>query len=270
MAVFEDWSLEGLPWQPDPVARERFNCLYREVVTANRSLNLTRITEPGEFWEKHIWDSLWGVLPWLTQPPGSLRGLDLGTGAGFPGLPVAIALPAWELVLVDSTAKKVTFVEGLIAKLGLHQVRAHWDRAETLGHHSDHREGYDLVLVRAVGSAAVCAEYALPLLRPQGQAVLYRGEWTRAQTADLVPLVEGLGGTLIKVAEGSTPWSHSRRHCLYLQKTTPTPQQFPRRAGSQPPYKKKLDIQKETRGPQRRFGGLGPGRSSQGCPGDQG
>lgn len=216
----EIWQ-QTLDWQPDLAQQAKFQQLYHLTLAGNRQFNLTRITDPQEFWEKHLWDSLRGIKPWLgTQPPkldsaelesegqepdqlqvlrshatdftppilkfpeqallqagaiehnkivagqakdpASLQVIDIGTGAGFPGLPVAIAHPTWNVTLLDSTRKKITFVESLTAALDIQTVQAVSDRAEQLGRDLQHRRKYDLVLIRAVAAAPVCVEYALP------------------------------------------------------------------------------------------------------------
>ena len=101
---------ETLDWFPTDRQRSQLQFLYVAVVTANHNLNLTRITEPAEFWEKHLWDSLRGVGSLITAS-APLKVIDIGTGAGFPGLPLAIARSDWELTLVDSTAKKIGFIQ---------------------------------------------------------------------------------------------------------------------------------------------------------------
>jgi 16S rRNA (guanine527-N7)-methyltransferase len=229
-----------LSWCPTADQQQTFQALYAGILSGNRQMNLTRITAPQEFWEKHLWDSLSGIGPWLptTAPPpdwcpaltGS-RVIDIGTGAGFPGLPVAVVCPDWQVTLLDSTQKKIRWLQELAQSLGLGNVRAIAERAEHLAHQPSHRELYDVALVRAVGAAATCAEYALPLVKVGGIAVLYRGQWTAAETEQLAAIIPQLGGTLRHVQNWHTPLSQGSRHCVYLQKTTPTPEDFPRPVG---------------------------------------
>ena len=105
------------------------------------------------------------------------------------------------------------------------------DRAERVGQDPHHRETYDVALVRAVGAASVCAEYAIPLLKTAGLAILYRGQWTDRDTLALQPVAEKLGGTIESVEKFTTPVSQSVRHCLYLRKAASTPVEFPRSVG---------------------------------------
>lgn len=221
---------QTLNWQPTAEQQYQFQHLYELILEGNRQLNLTRITAPLEFWEKHLWDSLRGIAPLLfdEQPR---RVIDIGTGAGFPGIPVAIALARCTLTLLDSTRKKISFLNTLLAQLSIQNVNTVTGRAEEVGQLPHHRQTYDIALVRAVGSASVCAEYALPLLKPGGLAVLYRGHWTAAETETLSSAVEQLGGIIDSTEEFTTPLSNSVRHCLYLRKVSLTSNEFPRPTG---------------------------------------
>jgi 16S rRNA (guanine527-N7)-methyltransferase len=228
-----------LGWQPSPHQQQQFQQLYQAILEGNRQFNLTRITAPDEFWEKHLWDSLRGVQAILqrdahpsTEPqPSPQRGIDIGSGAGFPGLPIAIALPAWHITLLDSTRKKMDFIAQMVATLALPNIGVQVNRAEQLGQHPQHRERYDLATVRAVAGASVCAEYALPLLAMGGYAVLYRGHWNAEETGLLEPAVAELGGVVESVERFATPLTGGDRHCLYLRKVAPTPACYPRAPG---------------------------------------
>jgi 16S rRNA (guanine527-N7)-methyltransferase len=200
------------------------------VVTANQKLNLTRITEPEEFWEKHLWDSLRGVGDLIINPSAK-QVIDIGTGAGFPGLPLAIARPDWQLTLVDSTAKKVGFIESIAPEIGLTNIHPVVSRIEELGQQAQHRHQYDLALVRAVASANICAEYALPLVKIGGTAILYRGNWTEEEADSLKLAVAKLGGEFTKIEAFTTPISNSIRHCIWLQKVADTHPYYPRAVG---------------------------------------
>jgi 16S rRNA (guanine527-N7)-methyltransferase len=221
---------ETIGWYPTAQQQAQLQSLYTEVITANQQLNLTRITEPEEFWEKHLWDSLRGVGA-LISNPGELQVIDIGTGAGFPGLPLAIARTDWQLTLVDSTAKKVGFIESILPELDLTNVHPLVSRIEELGQQKQHRHQYDLALVRAVASANVCAEYALPLVKVGGIAILYRGNWTEEEAIDLELAVAKLGGEIAKTDLFYTPITNSIRHCIWVSKTTDTHPYYPRAIG---------------------------------------
>lgn len=212
---------ETLGWCPSPEQQQQFEELYQEILLGNQKLNLTRITEPEAFWEKHLWDSLRGLTPLNLETQARVSIIDIGTGAGFPGLPCAIALPKAKVALLDSTRKKIAYLKTLISELGLSQVSAIVGRAETINKQPPHRKQYDLALLRAVSSASTCAEYALPLLKPEGIAVLYRGRWTEEEEQTLKQTLLQWGGELLKVEAFSTPLTSSQRHCIYLKKIQP-------------------------------------------------
>lgn len=223
-------------WQPDAGHLLEFQSLYEQILAGNQQLNLTRIVEPKEFWEKHLWDSLRGIAPALLSDllPKELEKveiIDIGTGAGFPGLPVAIARPDWQITLLDASGKKIDFLNSLIDNLGFENVTAITARAEEIGQQSQYRSRYELALARAVAPASVCAEYALPLLKVGGLAVLYRGQWSDEETESLSITVKKLGGIVDFVERFTTPLTRSLRHSLYLRKIAPTPEKFPRPVG---------------------------------------
>jgi len=223
---------ETLQWQPDVVQHAKFQQLYTLIQAGNHQLNLTRITAPEEFWEKHLWDSLRGIFPHYAESSAQpLRIIDIGTGAGFPGVPVAIAHPHWQVTLLDSTRKKMAFLDTMLTALNLFNAKTQVDRAEQVGQHPAYRERYDLVLIRAVAAVAVCAEYALPLLKRGGAAVLYRGQWTQAEDTSLPNIAAQLGGAVEMVEQFTTPLTQSMRHCVYLRKCASTPITFPRPVG---------------------------------------
>jgi 16S rRNA (guanine527-N7)-methyltransferase len=231
---------QTLNWQPTTEQQRLFQQLYEAILQGNQQLNLTRITEPLEFWEKHLWDSLRGV--WLQESkirsqqsetqneiqPQSLKLIDIGTGAGFPGLPVAIAFPHHVVTLLDSTRKKVTFLESLITQLALKNVTTSIGRAETISHQPQHRQTYDIALLRAVAPAPICAEYALPFLKTGGLAILYRGHWTEEETEALKPQLEQLGGVIESIESFTTPITQSVRNCICLRSYLP-PKEVPKK-----------------------------------------
>jgi 16S rRNA (guanine527-N7)-methyltransferase len=225
----ELWQ-QTLGWQPTIQQQQKFEQLYQQILLGNQQLNLTRITDPQEFWEKHLWDSLCGIRP-LGFENSQQQIIDIGTGAGFPGIPVAIVLPRSRVTLLDSTRKKIAFLQTLGKTLDLDNITPLVGRSEAIGQQPTYRETYDLALIRAVGTASVCAEYSLPLLKVGGTAVLYRGHWDNSDTASLTETVFPLGGEVSEIVPFPTPITHSQRHCIYLQKVQPTPPEFPREVG---------------------------------------
>ncbi|MEH2297460.1 16S rRNA (guanine(527)-N(7))-methyltransferase RsmG [Nostoc sp.] len=229
----EIWQ-QTLNWQPTVQQQAQFQRLYELILEGNRQLNLTRITDPQEFWEKHLWDSLRGIAPQGQFIPSLQKAasmIDIGTGAGFPGVPVTIIAPNCKITLMDSTRKKITFIDNILTELALTNAKTLVGRAEEIGQHPQHRQAYDIALIRAVGTASVCAEYALPLLKQSGLAIIYRGNWTEEETTVLQNTVNQLGGVIELIEKFTTPLSDSIRHCLYVRKVANTPANFPRTTG---------------------------------------
>ncbi|MEH2388351.1 MAG: 16S rRNA (guanine(527)-N(7))-methyltransferase RsmG [Nostoc sp.] len=229
----EIWQ-QTLNWEPTAQQQAQFQRLYELILEGNRQLNLTRITDSQEFWEKHLWDSLRGIAPqgeFIPSFQEAASVIDIGTGAGFPGVPVTIIAPNCKITLMDSTRKKITFIENILTELALTNAKTLVGRAEEIGQQPQHRQAYDIALIRAVGTASVCAEYALPLLKRSGLAIIYRGNWTEEETTVLQNTVNQLGGVIELIEKFTTPISDSIRHCLYLRKVANTPANFPRAIG---------------------------------------
>lgn len=232
-AMVEVWQ-KTLNWQPTNDQQNQLQKLYELVIEANLYVNLTRITEPGEFWEKHLWDSLRGIAPkqhFINSLNEGVSIIDIGTGAGFPGLPISIIFPNSQVTLLDSTRKKINFIDSVLTDLSLNNCQTIVGRVEEIGQEGKHRENYDLAVIRAVGSVSACAEYSLPLVKKGGLAVIYRGSWTKEENDSLQNAVYHLGGEIELIDEFTTPLSSSIRHCLYLRKVKHTPVSFPRPVG---------------------------------------
>lgn len=220
----EIWQ-QTLNWQPSIEQQAQFQHLYAAIVAGNQKLNLTRITAPEEFWEKHLWDSLRGIVSLLPTNFVEARDcaplqkiIDIGTGAGFPGIPVAIALPHAEVTLLDSTQKKIAFLNALITEMSFQNTRTLAGRAESVNKQPQQHDRYDIALVRAVAAADVCASYALPFLKTDGLAILYRGNWTKEEETTLENTAKKLDAKVENIEKFATPLSHGIRHCIHLRK----------------------------------------------------
>lgn len=215
--LFSIWQ-DTLHWQPTSQQQELFQQLYQKILEGNQQLNLTRITQPEAFLEKHLWDSLTGISPWLNSDQLSSQILDIGTGAGFPGLPVAIIKPQSTITLLDSTRKKIAFLNQLITQLNLNNVSTIVGRAEQVNLVPSYEKHFDIALVRAVAAPPICAKYALPFLKTGGTAVLYRGNWTIEEEQELEIVAKKWGGKLQSVEAFKTPLTQSKRHCVFIKK----------------------------------------------------
>jgi 16S rRNA (guanine527-N7)-methyltransferase len=229
--LLDIWQ-KTLHWQPNIQQQEKLQKLYELIIEGNRQFNLTRITE--EFWEKHLWDSLRGVSPegeFMSILNNGASVIDIGTGAGFPGLPIAMIFPNSQVTLLDSTRKKINFIDDVINNMSINNAKTLVGRVEEVGREYEHREKYDLAVIRAVGNVSICVEYALPLVKKRGLAIIYRGTWSEEENESLENAVELLGGKVELIEKFTTPLSESIRHCLYLRKIKNTPIHFPRDVG---------------------------------------
>lgn len=210
----------------------QFRRYYEELLAWNQQVNLTRILEWEAVQVQHFLDSLVGALvlpPEALQQPCAI--VDVGAGAGFPGLPLKILLPQVQLTLIESVGKKTAFLQHLVDVLALDRVRVLTARAEEAGRDPAHRETYNLAFARAVADLAVLIEYCLPLLRLGGWFVAYKGQDPRAEVAASAAALELLGGRLQEVRAVSLPGLDAPRHLVVVEKIAPTPERYPRRPG---------------------------------------
>lgn len=212
----------------DAALETRLKELVDVLLTANRQFNLTGIKIPEEAWVKHILDSLQGLETGLFD--GEKSFVDIGAGAGFPGLPLALAQPGLRPTFLEATGKKCNFIRETAAHFGL-KAKVVNERAEVVGHKSGHRASYDLATVRALGSVMEVAEYALPLVRVGGHVVLWRGKDAVAEAQDAELALDILGGALYDVQPYQLPELAMTYHLVILQKMGATPRTFPRSVG---------------------------------------
>lgn len=203
---------------------------YRHMLLQwNSQVNLTAITEPAEVEIKHFLDSL--LLRQCSLWTGRGRVADVGSGAGFPGLPLKIVSPELALDMFEASGKRVKFLQELSGQLALEDVRAFHLRAEEAGRHPDFRAGYDWALSRAVAAMPVLLEYCLPFLRLGGFMAAYKGPGGREEAEEAKKAAALLGGRLVEVCEASLPMEQGERSILIYQKVEATPKNYPRRPG---------------------------------------
>lgn len=193
----------------------------------NETTNLTAITDPQGVAVRHFLDSFACARAWTT-PPATL--CDIGSGAGFPGLPLKILWPDTEVVLVESTGKKVAFLDHIVASLGLQKVETSTSRAELLGQDKRHREYYEAVVARAVAALPVLSELCLPLVAMGGRFVAPKSADGAVEAASARRAIAQLGGRVAAIMPVQLPGLDPRT-LVVVAKIRPTPAQFPRAVG---------------------------------------
>ena len=199
------------------------------LLTWNERINLTAIREPEAIQERHFLNSLI-----CATVMGDLNGrslIDIGTGAGFPGLPLKLLYPHLRLTLVDSVGKKARFLETVVAALALTAVTVINERAEVLGQHPDHRERYDWAIARGVARLPTLAEYLLPLCRVGGYALAQKGKKAPAEAAAAANAVQQLGGDTPQLNAVQIGKGLPAEYLVVIAKVSPTPPRYPRRVG---------------------------------------
>ena len=215
-----------------PAQLAAFQTYADELREWNEKFNLTAIKDAEGIQIKHFLDSLsiLKVLPPSTayRPPSVV---DIGTGAGFPGLPLKIVCPEIQLTLVEATGKKVKFCEHIIAKFNLHGVNVIKARAEEIGHEAVHREHYDWAVARAVAEMSTLAEYLLPLVKRGGRVIAQKGSGAPGETQTATGAVKRLGGELEHLVPVELPGIAETRYLVVFKKIAATPAAYPRRTG---------------------------------------
>ncbi|MCL4299085.1 MAG: 16S rRNA (guanine(527)-N(7))-methyltransferase RsmG [Anaerolineae bacterium] len=207
-----------------------FDRYSQELIAWNQRVNLTSIIEPQEIVTKHFLDSL-SVYGALSGLPPDLTLIDVGSGAGFPGLPLKIVLPDLRLTLLEATGKKTAFLDYVVHILNLTGVTVLTARAEEAGRRPDQRERYDAAVARAVAPLPVLAEYTLPLVRVGGRVIVQKGQHPAAEIKAAANALGILGGKVSQTLAVRVPGLDAERHMVVIQKNKATPPQYPRRSG---------------------------------------
>lgn len=212
-----------------PTQVQTFQRYADELLAWNKRLNLTAIKTLEGIQIKHFLDSLTCLLA-IPSTPGPRRIMDVGTGAGFPGVPLKIYDPSIHLTLLESVRKKAAFLEHLVQTLGLQDVEIIVGRAETLGQDPRYREAYDVVVARAVAELPVLAEYCLPFCRVGGLFLAQKKAGIDKEIKSAEDAIDTLGGILHKVIPVNLPDTDPRQ-IIVVKKVRPTPLRYPRRVG---------------------------------------
>jgi len=201
-----------------------------ELIDWNARFNLTAIDDPQKIRAKHFLDSLTCLLVMRDSPMG--RVIDVGTGAGFPGLPLKIVCPSMRLTLVESVGKKADFCKHLVKVLDLEGVEIVQERAEVIGTIAAHRQQYDWAVARAVALLPVLVEYLLPLARIGGRILAMKGESGPAEAQSAERALHILGGRLRQVIPVTLQGVEEERYLIVADKVAATPPRYPRRVGA--------------------------------------
>lgn len=216
--------------------RTQFNQFFELLVAWNKHMNLTGIVEYEDVLSKHFFDSLTcikGLENWVDK-----KVIDVGTGAGFPGVPMKIANPSIEITLLDSLSKRINFLDAVVETLNLEHVELIHGRAEDYGQNPAYRETYDVAISRAVADLSVLSEYVLPFIKIGGAFVAQKSLGAKEEIEDSKHAIEILGGKIRDIIEVKVPGIDIVHALVIIEKVEPTPAKYPRKAGK--PTKKPL------------------------------
>lgn len=209
---------------------QQFDRYYELLVEWNEKMNLTAITEKQEVFLKHFYDSITAALYYDFSKPLSL--CDVGSGAGFPSIPLKICFPHLHITIVDSLKKRITFLEHLAKELGLTNVSFYHERAEIFGKNKQFRESFDLVTARAVARLSVLSELCLPLVKVGGDFLAMKASSAQEELENAHKAITVLGGETEKVHHFTLPIENSERNIIIIHKIRSTPKKYPRKPGT--------------------------------------
>lgn len=194
----------------------------------NEKINLTAITETDEVILKHFIDSM-TVFKYLVE---SKNIIDVGTGAGFPGIPIAIMNQNKNITLLDSLNKRINFLNEVCSELKINNIKTYHGRAEEFGHNKQHREKYDIAISRAVANMTTLVEYLIPFIKVGGRCICMKGNDIEEELEQAKFAIKELGGKIEKVERFNLPNSDMERNIIIITKTKETPNRYPRKAGT--------------------------------------
>ncbi|WP_211326564.1 16S rRNA (guanine(527)-N(7))-methyltransferase RsmG [Paenibacillus flagellatus] len=208
----------------------QFETYYRELVEWNEKMNLTGITEREQVYIKHFYDSL--SLSFFVPVSGVETLADIGSGAGFPSIPLKIMFPHLRVTIIDSLNKRIQFLNHLVQALGLVDVQCMHGRAEDEARKPELRDAFDLVTARAVAKLNVLNEFCLPFAKPGGLFVAMKGSDPEGEVTEAAFSLKELRGEVKVTHRFELPFEQSERHLIVIRKASPTPKKYPRKAGT--------------------------------------
>lgn len=208
---------------------EQFSTYYRLLVEWNEKMNLTGITEREAVYEKHFYDSV--SLSFIKEMKSINKIADIGSGAGFPSIPLKICFPHLQLTIVDSLNKRIQFLQHLVSELGLENVTCVHGRAEDIARLPEHRDRYDLVTARAVARLAALNELCLPFVHEQGVFAAMKGADPEEELRESKRSMNELKAKWLSSHHLKLPFEQSDRHLILIEKIGGTPNKYPRKAG---------------------------------------
>ena len=209
---------------------EQFSKFYEMLIERNKVMNLTAITDSVEVQQKHFLDSLMIIKTGLFSD--IKRILDLGTGAGFPGIPLKIMNPSLPFTLVDSLNKRVLFLNDVVSELGLKDIEVIHARAEDIARNSIYREKFDLCVSRAVAGLSTLCEYCIPFVKNTGHFIAYKSGNTEDEVNTAENAIKRLGGQIDRIEYFKLPDTEIERSFIIIEKVKHTPEIYPRKAGT--------------------------------------
>ncbi|AIQ98019.1 16S rRNA (guanine(527)-N(7))-methyltransferase RsmG [Prochlorococcus sp. MIT 0801] len=223
---------DELKWVPSEKQLAQFIHLQELLKEWNKKTNLTRLVDGDDFWTAQVCDSLLPLYKELQYPEVSHKYIDIGSGCGFPGIAIAIAMPNSDITLLDSSSKKTTFLKEVSKEIGLDsRIKVVTERAEKAGRDPTFRSNFDYAIARAVASANVVAEYLVPFLNTTGQALIFKGGWSETEQEILKKALAELNAVIQRTHEFKLPNNRGVRNIIRINSINKCPHQYPRSIG---------------------------------------
>ena len=223
---------DKLKWVPNEEQLSQFIELQKFLKEWNKKTNLTRLVDGDDFWIAQVCDSLLPFYEELQYPKLFHKYIDIGSGCGFPGIAIAIAMPNSNITLLDSSSKKTTFLKEVSKEIGLNsRISVVTERAESAGKDPIFRCNFDYAIARAVAPATVVAEYLVPFLNSRGQALIFKGNWSETEQKILQKALKKLNAEIRRTHKCLLPNNRGIRHIIRIHSINKCPSQYPRSIG---------------------------------------